>query len=34
VHAAEGDGCFSRWDERKAEVGEQALTQPAVKSGK
>ena len=34
VHAAEGDGCFSRWDERKAEVGEQALTQPAVKLGK
>ena len=34
VHVEEGDGCFSRWDERKAEVGGQALTQPAVKSGK
>ena len=34
VHVEEGDGCFSRWDERKAEVGEQALTQPAVKLGK
>ena len=34
VHVEEGAGCFSRWDERKAEVGEQALTQPAVKSGK
>ena len=34
VHAAEGDGCFSRWDERKAEAGERALAQPAVKLGK
>lgn len=34
VHVEEGDGCFSRWDERKAEVGEPALTQPAVKLGK
>ena len=34
VHAAEGDGCFSRWDERKAEVGEPALTQPPAKSSK
>ena len=34
VHVEEGAGCFSRWDERKAEVGEQALTQPAVRLGK
>ena len=34
VHAAEGDGCFSRWDERKAEVVKSAPTQPPAKSGK
>ena len=34
VHVEEGDGCFSRWDERKAEAGERALAQPAVKLGK
>ena len=34
VHVEEGDGCFSRWDERKAEVGEPALTQPPAKSSK
>ena len=34
VHVEEGDGCFSRWDERKAEVGEPAPTQPPAKSSK
>ena len=34
VHVEEGDGCFSRWDERKAKVGESAPTQPAVKLSK
>jgi uncharacterized protein YecT (DUF1311 family) len=34
VHVEEGDGCFSRWDERKAEAGESAPTQPAATSSK
>jgi uncharacterized protein YecT (DUF1311 family) len=34
VHVEEGEVCGPRWDERKAEVGERALTQPAVKSSK
>ena len=34
VHVEEGDGCFSRWDERKAEVVKSAPTQPPAKSGK
>ena len=33
VHAAEGDGCFSRWDERKAEVGERAKKAPPPRVG-
>ena len=34
VHVEDGEVCGPRWDERKAEVEEQALTQPAVKLGK
>ena len=34
VHVEDGEVCGPRWDERKAEAGEQALTQPAVKSSK
>ena len=34
VHVEEGAGCFSRWDERKAEVVKSAPTPPPAKSGK
>ena len=34
VHVEDGEVCGPRWDERKAEAGEPALTQPAVKLGK
>ena len=34
VHVEEGEVCGPRWDERKAEVGEPALTQPPAKSSK
>ena len=34
VHVEEGEVCGPRWDERKAEAGERALAQPAVKLGK
>ena len=34
VHVEEGDGCFSRWDERKPEVVKSAPTPPPAKSSK